>query len=113
MTAEGTMLDLKRLGRGSVVAAVASGAGPLVAASAHLAFYEPGGDAERGVSVLFAEGLLFAAVVLIGLLAATFVSVRRARANPALQGLAAICLNWAAAALPAAVIVPLLVGDFG
>lgn len=112
MTSEGTMLDQRRLRRGAVIAVVASGVGLLAAASSHLAFYKPSGDAEQGISVLFAEGLLFGAVVLIGLLTATFVSVWRSRANPTLQSLAAICLNWAAAFLPAAVIVPLLVGDF-
>jgi hypothetical protein len=113
MTSEGKMLDLRRLRRGAIIAAVASGAGLLAAVSYHLAVYEPSGDAERGVSVLFTEGLLFSAIILVGLLAATFVAVWRAHAGTATQCLAAICLNWAAAFLPAALIVPLLVGDFG
>jgi hypothetical protein len=113
MTSEGKMLDLRRLRRGAVVAVVASGIGLLVAASYHLAVYEPSGDAERGLAVLFTEGLLFSAIILVGLLAATFTAVWRAHASAAAQSLAAICLNWAAAFVPAALIVPLLVGDFG
>jgi hypothetical protein len=113
MTSEGKMLDLRRLRRGAVVAVVASGIGLLVAASYHLAVYEPRGDAERGIAVLFTEGLLSSAIILIGLLVATFTAVWHAHASAAAQSLAAICLNWAAAFLPAALIVPLLVGDFG
>ncbi|MGH3392551.1 MAG: hypothetical protein ACRDOO_27085 [Actinomadura sp.] len=107
------MLDLRRLRRGAVVSVVASGIALMVAAAYHLAVYEPSGDAERGIAVLFTEGLLFSAIILIGLLAATFTAVRHAHASPAVQSLAAIYLNWAAAFLPAALIVPLLVGDFG
>ncbi|MFG2084704.1 MULTISPECIES: hypothetical protein [unclassified Spirillospora] len=100
-----------QLRRGAVISLFSSMAGLVAVFVYDTAAYSQ--DADTGITVILTEGALFLAIAFIGIVAATYVSVRHVRPRVIRQGVAAILVNWAAAFVPAALAFSPFVGGLG
>jgi hypothetical protein len=89
------VLDPRALRFGAVVTLVATAAGLLGAVAHHVIFFNANASSDAAVANVFTEGLIFLGVLLVGLPAATFLSVWRGRAYAASQGAVATVLGCA------------------